>query len=158
MATSKHRWRYDVFVTFRGKDTRKSFTDHLFTALEQAGINYFIDNDDHQRGNDIPTELANAIQRSMIFIVVFSKRYASSSWCLDELVKIINRCENTTGKTLLPIFYHVDPSDVRNQTGTFAKAFKRHEKKFQNKRVRRWRKALTKAANSFGWDLNVVNG
>ncbi|XP_059429315.1 disease resistance protein RML1A-like [Corylus avellana] len=160
LPSSKHHWRYDVFVSFRGKDTRKSFTDHLYTALVQAGINTFIDDDELQRGNDISTELVNAIQRSMIFIVVFSKHYASSSWCLEELVEII-RCKNTIGgKTLLPIFYHADPSDVRNQTETFAKAFKRHEKKFQNdmEKVHRWRTALIKAAAISSWDLNVVNG
>ena len=31
------------------------------------------------------------------------------------------------GMTVLPIFYYVDPSDVRKQRGTFAQAFTEHE-------------------------------
>jgi hypothetical protein len=46
--------------------------------------------------------------------VVFSKSYASSRWCLDELVEIVH-LKNTIGHTLFPIFYHVNPSDVRNK-------------------------------------------
>jgi hypothetical protein len=159
LPSSKYRWRYDVFVSFRGEDTRKSFTDHLYTALEQAGINCFIDNNELPRGRDISTELLSAIQKSRIFIVVFSEGYASSSWCLKELAEIV-RCENTIGQILIPIFFHVDPSNVRKQTGTFAEAFTRHEEEYQNdmERVQSWRIALTKAANFSGYDLNAVNG
>ena len=106
------------------------------------------------------TELLNAIRGSRISIVVFSKGYASSRWCLDELVEIVH-CKNTIGHSLLPIFYHVDPSDVRKQTGTFAKAFAKHEERFPTHmgRVQRWRAALTEAANCSGWDLErVANG
>jgi hypothetical protein len=92
--------------------------------------------------------------------VVFSKCYASSRWCLDELVEIMN-CKNTIGHILLPIFYHVNPSDVRKQKGTFAEAFVRHEEQFHTnmERVQKWREALTEAANCSGWDLeSVANG
>ncbi|KAK9266081.1 hypothetical protein L1049_021427 [Liquidambar formosana] len=43
---SSHRWSYDVFLSFRGEDTRKNFTDHLYSALKSAGINTFSDNDE----------------------------------------------------------------------------------------------------------------
>jgi hypothetical protein len=55
----------------------------------------------------------------------------------------------------------VEPSNVRRQTGTFAKAFAMHEEKFQNdmEMVQRWREALTKAANCSGWHLSsLANG
>jgi hypothetical protein len=157
---SKPRWNYDVFLSFRGEDTRKTFTDHLYTALVHAGIHTFRDDDELPRGNHISTELLKAIQESRVSIVVFSQGYASSSWCLDELVEILH-CKNTIGQILLPIFYDVNPSDVRKQTGTFAEAFARHEDRFQSEmeRVHKWRAALTEAANYSGWDLqNIANG
>ncbi|XP_059429953.1 disease resistance protein RUN1-like [Corylus avellana] len=157
---SRPHWNYDVFLSFRGEDTRKNFTDHLYSALDGVGIRTFRDDEELGRGKTISTELLNAIRGSRISIVIFSKGYATSRWCLDELVEIVH-CKNTIGHTLLPIFYHVDPSDVRKQIGTFAEAFVRHEERFHSdkERVWKWREALTEAANCSGWDLeSVANG
>ena len=157
---SKPCRNHDVFLSFRGEDTRKNFTDHLYTALVHAGIHTFRDDNELPRGKHISTELLKAIQGSKISIVVFSKDYASSRWCLDELVEILH-CKNTIGQILLPVFYDMNPSDVRKQTGTLAEAFARHEEQFQAEmeRVHKWRAALTEAANYSGWDLqNMANG
>ncbi|KAB1224991.1 TMV resistance protein N [Morella rubra] len=153
-----NQWKYDVFLSFRGEDTRKNFIDHLYSALVRVGIRTFRDEDDLSRGENISTELLNVIQESRISIVVFSKGYASSRWCLNELMEIL-QCTKTRGHTLLPIFYYVKPSDVRNQTGAFAKAFARHEERFQYdmEQVQRWRVALIEAANCSGWDLESVS-
>ncbi|CAL5416800.1 unnamed protein product [Camellia sinensis] len=40
------RWSYDVFLSFRGEDTSKNFTDHLYAALVQAAIHTFMDDDE----------------------------------------------------------------------------------------------------------------
>ena len=45
---------------------------------------------------------------------------------LNELVKIME-CRKEMGQTVVPIFYHVDPSDVRKQMGSFGEAFSRYE-------------------------------
>jgi hypothetical protein len=159
-SSSPSSWDYDVFLSFRGKNTRKNFTDHLYEALVREGIRTFRDDEELQRGENISTELLHAIRRSRISIVVFSEGYASSRWCLDELVEIVHY-KNTIGHTLHPIFYHVDPSHVRNQIGTFATAFASHEKRFSTdiERVKSWRAALFEAANCSGWDLkSVANG
>jgi hypothetical protein len=156
-SSSQSGWDYDVFLSFRGEDTRKNFTDHLYCALVRVGICTFRDGEELRRGENISTELRNAIRGSRISIVVFSEDYASSRWCLDELVEIVH-CKNTISHTLLPIFYHVDPSDVRHQKGTLAEAFYRLEKRFQTdmERVQRWKAALTEAASCSGWDLDKV--
>ncbi|XP_059665557.1 disease resistance protein Roq1-like [Cornus florida] len=160
-ASSSPRWNYDVFLSFRGEDTRKNFVDHLYVALQQKGICTFKDDEKLKRGKSISLELLKAIKESKFAIIIFSKNYASSTWCLDELVQIIE-CRNKVGQTILPIFYDVDPSQVRKQKGSFAAAFAKHEENFgeeDKEKVQKWRAALVEAANLSGWDLNdVANG
>ncbi|KAJ6857975.1 TMV resistance protein N [Populus alba x Populus x berolinensis] len=159
-SSSRHRWNYDVFLSFRGEDTRKNFTDHLYTALIQAGIHTFRDDNELPRGEEISPQLVKAIEGSRISIVVFSKHYASSRWCLDELVKIIE-CRQKIDQVVLPIFYDTEPSDVRKQTGSYAKAFDEHEERFKKEmeKVSKWRGALAEAGNLSGWGLsNEANG
>lgn len=40
-----HPWSYDVFLSFRGTDTHYSFIDHLYSALQQKGINALMDDE-----------------------------------------------------------------------------------------------------------------
>ncbi|XVF65338.1 hypothetical protein PTKIN_Ptkin09bG0240000 [Pterospermum kingtungense] len=155
---SGFRWKHNVFLSFRGEDTRKNFTDHLYTALVNAGVVTYRDDSELPRGENISSELLKAIEESKIPVVVFSKSYASSRWCLDELVKIID-CKNTTGQTILPIFYGADPSDVRKQTGSFAEYFAKHKARFEDEKIKMWREVLFEAGNLSGWDLqNMSNG
>ncbi|CAL9009299.1 unnamed protein product [Prunus brigantina] len=151
---SSHRCTYDAFLSFRGPDTRKGFTDHLYWALEKAGIHTFRDDDEIERGANISEELQKAIQESRVSIIVFSKDYASSRWCLDELVTIMDRRE-TNEHMVMPIFYDVDPSHVRNQTGIFEEAFARHQQRFNKEmdKVEKWRKALRDVADLGGMVL-----
>ncbi|KAM7474516.1 hypothetical protein LguiB_021759 [Lonicera macranthoides] len=113
---------YDVFLSFRGEDTRKTFTDHLYSALVQQGFRTFRDNDETEIGENIKSELEKAISQSKISIIVISKDYMSSTWCLDELVTILEK-RRSSGHAVLPVFYDVDPSQVRMQTGKIAEAF-----------------------------------
>ena len=149
-SSSTHRWNYDVFLSFLGEDTRKNFTGHLYKALCDQGFNTFIDND-LQRGEEISMELLKAIELSMILIVVFSKNFASSTWCLNELVKIFECRRN--GQLVLPIFYKVDPLEIRKQDGEFGNALAKYEEKFQDdiEKVQKWRKTLAEAANLSGF-------
>uniref|UniRef100_A0A7N2RA22 ADP-ribosyl cyclase/cyclic ADP-ribose hydrolase n=1 Tax=Quercus lobata TaxID=97700 RepID=A0A7N2RA22_QUELO len=121
-SSSTRRWKYDVFLNFRGVDTRNSFTDHLYAALKQKGILTFKYDKKIDRGKAIAREILEKIEGSRFAIVILSKHYAPSTWCLDELVKIIGYSKEM-GTTVLPVFYDVDPSDVRRQRGTFAVAF-----------------------------------
>ena len=149
-SSSTRRWDYDVFLSFRGEDTRYGFTGHLFHALCDNGFTTFID-DDLQRGEQISAELLIAIKSARVSIIIFSQNYAFSSWCLDELVEILNCKEN--GQLVLPVFYKVDPSEVRKQEGNFKVALAEQEIKFKNniEKVQRWRAALNEAASLSGW-------
>ena len=153
-SSSTLRWTYDVFLNFRGEDTRKNFTDHLYNALKNKGILTFRDDEKLERGKFISQELVKAIEESRFAIVIFSINYAFSTWCLDELVHIV-RCMKETGLEVLPIFYQVDPFDVRKQKGTFAKAFDEYEESFKEsvEKVKTWRSTLREVANLWGWDL-----
>jgi hypothetical protein len=146
--------KYDVFVSFRGEDTRNNFADHLFAAFQRKGIFAFRDDTKLQKGESIAPELLRAIEGSQIFIVVFSKNYASSTWCLRELEYILH-CSQVSGRRVLPVFYDVDPSEVRHQKGSYAEALAKHEETFQHdlEIVQRWREALTQFANHSGWDM-----
>ena len=86
----------------------------------------------------------------MILIVVFFENYAFSSWCLDELVKILE-CRNNR-QLVLPIFYKVDPSEIRKQKGKFGVALAQHEENLKDslEKVQRWRTALTKVTELSG--------
>uniref|UniRef100_A0A2N9HDS9 TIR domain-containing protein n=1 Tax=Fagus sylvatica TaxID=28930 RepID=A0A2N9HDS9_FAGSY len=153
-SSSTPSWKYDVFLSFRGEDTRNSFTDHLYTALKYKGIDTFKDEEKLKRGKSIQPELLKAIEESRFAIVILSRNYASSTWCLNELEKII-RCMKEMKMRVLPIFYDVDPSNVRKQTGTFAQAFAKHEEHFKDniEKVQTWRIALREVANLKGWHL-----
>ena len=147
------QWMNHVFLSFRGDDTRKGFTDHLFASLERRGIITFKDDYDLERGGVISQELMKAIEESMFALIILSPNYASSTWCLDELRKIVE-CKENFGQAVFPIFYGVEPSDVRHQTGTFGEAFRKHEERFREERgkVERWRDALREVASYSGWD------
>ena len=145
------QWTYDVFLSFRGEDTRHNFMDHLYNALNKEGINTFRDDKNLEKGGSISPELLKAIEESRFAVVILSKDYASSPWCLDELVKIID-CEKDTGMTVLPVFHYVSPSDVRKQKGPFENAFVEHEIK-NKERVKKWRDALELVGGFSGWHL-----
>ncbi|KAL6225840.1 hypothetical protein ACLB2K_004689 [Fragaria x ananassa] len=146
----QNQYTYEVFLSFRGEDTRYTFTDHLHTALIRRGITTFRD-DKLNRGEDISQELLKAIEESRVSIIVFSETYASSRWCLDELVHILE-CRRSRGQEVRPVFYRVDPSDVRNQRGAFGKAFAElDQSKYEEDKICKWRTALKEAADLSGW-------
>ena len=149
MAASDSR-KYDVFLSFRGEDTRKNFVCHLHRALEQKLITTFMDSKDLDKGNRI-SEILNAIEESRLSIVVLSENYASSSWCLKELVKILE-CMDTNNQIVVPIFYQVDPSHIRYLNGEFGQAFTIHKHGADEQELESWRSALARVADLSGWD------
>jgi hypothetical protein len=146
------RRRYDVFLNFRGGDTRKNFADLLYVALERNGVVTFRD-EEMVRGSSAGLQLKKGIEESMFAIVLLSRNYASSTWCLSELQMIFS-CKRETGMRILPIFYDVNPSDVQKQRGHVEEAFREHEEHFEdnNEKVETWRAALTDVTNLRAWN------
>jgi hypothetical protein len=149
---SQSNSKHDVFLNFRGEDTRCNFTSHLYAALCRKNIQTFIDDEEIERGDSISPTLFSAIESSKVCVTIFSQDYASSAWCLDELAKIIE-CNENKKLIVIPVFYHIDPSHVRHQRGTYEDAFAKHEQRFNDNliKVHKWRTALHKATNSAGW-------
>ncbi|XP_061358228.1 TMV resistance protein N-like isoform X6 [Gastrolobium bilobum] len=146
--------KYDVFISFRGSDTRNSFVDHLFAHLSRKGLFAFKDDKRLGKGEPIKSQLLQAIEDSRVSIVVFSPDYASSTWCLDEMASI-NACRKNLKQTVFPIFYDVDPSHVRKQNGVYEDAFLLHTKRFEQDeaKVDRWEEAMSDLAGLAGWDV-----
>ncbi|KAK6805210.1 hypothetical protein RDI58_002995 [Solanum bulbocastanum] len=136
--------------------------DKLYEAFVDVGLHSFKVDNEIERGENIKSELDKAIHQSKGSIIVLSKNYASSSWCLDELVMILENKKNR-GHVILPAFYYVDSSDVKEQSGSFSIAFARHEKKLLEnsedgqawaKRIEGWRKALKEVSSLGGMTLH----
>ncbi|XP_004309466.1 PREDICTED: disease resistance protein At4g27190-like [Fragaria vesca subsp. vesca] len=147
--------KYDVFLSFRGPDTRRGITSQLYDQLHnKRRIATFLDDRDLEVGDAISPTLLKAIEESWFAIVVLSPNYASSTWCLEELAKI---CEWMEGNNrILPLFYNVELTDVRHQKGCFEEAFNKHESsgRHTSEKVQRWKDALSKVASFSGWDSN----
>lgn len=152
-AASLQGQNYEVFLNFRGKDTRKTLTDHLYQRLIDVGVSVFRDNEELHVGEEIHPNLLTAIQSSKISIPIISPDYASSKWCLRELVQIL-KCRETSDQIVIPILYHVHPSDVQHQTGSFGKAFSTLKKNNSTNDVRDWRRALEEVTSLKVLELN----
>ncbi|TQD95070.1 hypothetical protein C1H46_019338 [Malus baccata] len=151
------RKKYDVFISFRGEDTRLTFTSHLHAALERKKIETYIDNR-LKKGDEIGPALLEAIGKSKLSVIIFSENYASSTWCLNELVHILE-CKKKYGQMVVSIFYDISPSDVRKQKRSYADAFAQHENREDTKdKVIGWKAALVEATGLCGFDYSNKKG
>ncbi|XP_054783683.1 uncharacterized protein LOC129290755 [Prosopis cineraria] len=160
--------KYDVFISFRGEDTRTNLASYIYAALCGAGVKAYGDyrieereevRPSHERvieastmliweGEKLQPSHEQAVENSALFLVIFSKNYASSTSCLNELTKILE----SKDPLVLPVFYKVEPTHVQNQTGSYQVAFTKHERKYEAHKVQKWRAALTQAASFPGWN------
>ncbi|CAN1745096.1 Disease resistance-like protein DSC1 [Linum perenne] len=148
-------WEYDVFLCFRGDDTRLGFTSHLMNALSSKQIRTFID--DKLEKTESIDELVSILQRSALSVVVFSENFADSSWCLDEVATIAPRMTKF-GHRILPVFYNVDPSDVTGDSGSYATIINREfkGKSTYSEDKRKWMDALKAVANCSGHTSQAI--
>ncbi|CAN1832676.1 Disease resistance protein L6 [Linum perenne] len=153
---------YEVFLSFRGPDVRLNFADHLYTYLVSSKIRTFRDEEGLQRGEFIAPSLVKAITESKIYIPIFSKNYASSKWCLQELAKMVDCWKNGGEKgqhIILPVFYFIDPRDVRHPNfGSYKEAFEQHSLKHDPEIVLEWKNALQEVGKMKGWHITESDG
>ncbi|CAI0397366.1 unnamed protein product [Linum tenue] len=144
---------YEVFMSFRGPDVRNKFASHLYTSLARAKIRTFRDEEELQKGEGIAPSLVRAIPDSKIYIPILSEQYASSKWCLTELAQMVECWKQGKGHIILPIFYFVDPRDVRKQQGSYQQAFEQHAQKHSPQTVIEWKEALREVGQMKGWHV-----
>ncbi|CAI0415017.1 unnamed protein product [Linum tenue] len=149
---------YEVFLSFRGPDVRTTFADCLYSVLARSKIRTFRDEEELRKGEQIAPSLVQAIIQSKIHIPIFSQNYASSKWCLQELAKMVECWKQGKGHLILPIFYFVNPRDVRHQDGPFKEAFELHDQKHDAATVMEWREALQEVGKMKGWTVHKSDG
>ncbi|KAE8667797.1 hypothetical protein F3Y22_tig00112370pilonHSYRG00016 [Hibiscus syriacus] len=134
---------------------RTGLPESSLDALKRGGIVTFRDDPKLEAGEEVAPELFKAIQQSWCSVIVFSETNAFSGCCLEELAEIVKQ-KNVECHEVFPIFYNVDPSDLRKQKEKIEEAFVKHEERFKEDKdkIQRWRNALTQVANIKGWHLN----
>ncbi|AEE82747.2 disease resistance protein (TIR-NBS-LRR class) [Arabidopsis thaliana] len=137
---------YDVFLSFRGADTRNNIVSYLHKALVDVGIRTFKDDKELEEGDIISEKLVNAIQTSWFAVVVLSEKYVTSSWCLEELRHIME-LSIQDDIIVVPIFYKVEPSDVRYQKNSFEVKLQHYR---DPEKILKWKGALTQVGNMSG--------
>ncbi|KAF8029470.1 hypothetical protein BT93_E2009 [Corymbia citriodora subsp. variegata] len=145
---------YDVFLSFRGPDTRQAFADCLYHEMLEANIRVFFDEEELHVGKEIGDELSTAIEKSKIYIPIFSRGYVSSPWCLRELACMVE-CKKykPSEKEILPIFYDVEPCDVKLKSQLYVSTLEEHEERFGPQMRQKWEDALKSVAQIKGWEL-----
>ncbi|XP_048141207.1 disease resistance protein L6-like [Rhodamnia argentea] len=152
-ATDTSGREFEVFLSFRGSDTRNNFTSCLYRDMVEKGIRVFKDDEELRVGEKIE-KLLKALSDSQIYIPIFSEDFASSAWCLRELTRMVDCTSKSDGKKeILPLFFDVKPEDVKSRTGLYSKALSKleKEKKYDPDEVHRWRDALREVATRVGW-------
>ncbi|XP_057818926.2 disease resistance protein TAO1-like [Cryptomeria japonica] len=145
---------YDVFLSFRGEDVRRTFVDHLYVSLKNAGVNAFLDSHNIKRQDETRSAIQETIDNSEILIPIFSKKFADSHWCLDE---VAHMCR--ANGIIIPLFYDVKPTELRNPwKGAYAKAFEEKKQRYARRRINEWKTALHKVSSFSGWSTEDIYG
>ncbi|XP_014503234.1 TMV resistance protein N-like [Vigna radiata var. radiata] len=145
--------KYDVLINFTGEDIHRKFVSHLNSAFSTVGLTTFLHHPNAVNTTHIQQPI---LSHCRVAIVIFTQTYSQSAWCLNQLLQII-KWHQTYCRHVLPVYYEIQPSDVRLQKGDFGKALKETaQQTFSGQELdhgmSRWSHALTKAANFFGWD------
>ncbi|CAN1730121.1 Disease resistance-like protein DSC1 [Linum perenne] len=140
-----------VFLNYCHEDTGNGFVSHLSTALVCKGIPVSpIGKYSEMRKSTTTTSIvSSAIKKAKLSILIISNRYAQTQYCLDELVLIIKEMENNS-QIVIPVFYHVNTTDIEEVNGVFGEAFDQFAESQSSSRKAEWSAALVASANVTG--------
>lgn len=97
--------KYDVFISHRGPDCKKTLASHLYHGLVAVGLRPFLDREELKKGEEFTTQIDAAIKSASVHIAIFSPTYGDSDWCMKELVDMLD-----TKELIIPVFYNEDKS------------------------------------------------
>jgi len=148
--SSSGDYSHDVFINHRGPDTKKTFASYLYRRLLLHGFRPFLDMQVLQEGVNFYSQIVGAIRSASVHVAIFSPKYAESKWCLDELVLM-----QESGKPIIPIFYHVEPAELRWTTLDELQKKKTADSqpRYDSATLLKWRNALSAVAYTSGFDL-----
>ncbi|GAU40402.1 hypothetical protein TSUD_265460 [Trifolium subterraneum] len=151
ISSSSRSHKSDVFLSYHDKEACKSFASDLYSALTRAGLVVQINHNNLTSGDQ--TNLS-AIEASRASIIIFSSNFDASTWFLEELKQILE-CGRTIGQVVLPVFFIVNPSDVRRQIGNFGKVFEDFiaQRILTNNESMRYKEALIEASSNPGFPV-----
>lgn len=155
-AIGNSRQPYNVFVNHRGPDVKLTFAAHLNDALCRAGFYPFLDTKSIREGSNVFKSIDEGLGGATVHVAIFSKRYAESQYCLEELCAMLR-----SQKVIIPVFYDVKPENLRNtDTGPYAEAFSKHQhRRGRDKdQIQKWKDALLQVAEFRGFLKDEVNG
>jgi hypothetical protein len=114
--------KFDVFLNHRGPDVKRRFASHLYEALQEAGCRPFLDMESLEKGQHGQKKIYEALGCASVHVAIFSKHYADSEYCLDELCAMLE-----SEKIIIPVFYDVSPNDLhcKLHNGPYTKAFRK---------------------------------
>lgn len=153
---------YDVFISHRGPDVKETLAKQLYHLLKAGGCKAFLDREEIEGGDSITSAIHNAICYSRVQIAIFSIGYAESSWCLDELVLMLQQ----TDALFILVFFDVQPWELRHihnkknkkrgkKESQYAAAFYEYRSKGRNlDKLEEWQQALASAADISGYELS----
>ncbi|GLJ33129.1 hypothetical protein SUGI_0666730 [Cryptomeria japonica] len=146
--------QYDAFISHRGPDVKETLAKQLYERLKARQCGAFLDRQEIEGGDSITSAIENAIRSSVVQIAIFSKRFAESKWCLEELVLMLQQ----TDALFIPVFYDVHPWELRhieNNKSQYAAAFSDYRRNGRNvDKLDEWKKALAFAADISGYELS----
>ncbi|CAM6047282.1 unnamed protein product [Sphagnum compactum] len=146
---------FDVFLNHRGPDVKQNFAAHLHQALQEAGCRPFLDMESLEKGQHGQKKIYEAIGCASVHVAIFSKHYADSHYCLDELCAMLER-----KKLIIPVFYDVSPNDLhcKLHNGPYTEAFRKTHGRRLASDVKKWKDALSMVAQLSGFQLVDYNG
>ncbi|CAM6035318.1 unnamed protein product [Sphagnum compactum] len=146
---------FDVFLNHRGPDVKGGFASHLHQALQEARCRPFLDKESLEKGQHGQKKIYEALGCASVHVAIFSKHYADSEHCLDELCAMLE-----SEKLIIPVFYDVSPNDLccKLQNGPYTKAFRKIHGRRPASEVKKWKDALCRAAELSGFKLADYSG
>ncbi len=147
--------KFDVFLNHRGPDVKGGFALNLYEALQDARCRPFIDMESLEKGQNGQKKIYEALGCASVHVAIFSKHYADSGYCLDELCAMLE-----SEKLIIPVFYDVSPNDLRCKlkNGPYTTAFRKIHGRRSASEVKKWKDALYRAAELSGFKLVDYNG